>query len=105
MKVSQRLCCLGALLAACEGGSSVPDAATESRDATVVDSRTEERADEPEADAPRVIECQPGSQQTCRGEDACWGHRNCNDQYKLGDCICETGAGGGGAAGSDAASD
>ena len=98
--------CLSALLFACESSSGAPDAATAPGDATILDSGSEERIDEPQADAPRVIECQPGSQQTCRGEDACWGHRNCNDQYKLGDCICETGAGGaGGAAGSDAASE
>lgn len=95
-----------ALLTACEGGPGAPDASNELGDATVVDVRVDERIDDIEADAPRIIECQPGSQQTCRGDDACWGHRNCSDQYKLGDCICETGAGGaGGAADSDAPSD
>jgi hypothetical protein len=95
---------LGVLVSgsACEGGAGGPDASGQPGDAAVTDVQTEERLDDPEADAPRIIECQPGSQQTCRGDDACWGHRNCNDQYKLGDCICETGTGG---AGSDASSD
>jgi hypothetical protein len=95
---------LGVLLlsSACEGGSGGPDASGFPGDAAILDVRAEERIDETEADAPRIIECQPGSQQTCRGDDACWGHRNCSDQYKLGDCICETAAGGGG---SDASSD
>jgi hypothetical protein len=106
MKVSGWVACLGTLLSACEGGAGKPDGGSEPGDSSVADIHTEERLDDTEADAPRIIECQPGSQQTCRGDDACWGHRNCSDQYKLGDCICETGAGGaGGAAAGDAPSD
>jgi hypothetical protein len=91
---AREVACWCALLSACESSPGAPDAAGAPGDAAIVDARVEEHIDDTEADAPRIIECQPGSQQTCRGDDACWGHRNCNDQYKLGDCICETGAGG-----------
>jgi len=93
------------LAAACEGGSGVGVLDAGSQEASLPrDSGAADAARDAEQESTdvRVIECQPGSQQACRGDDACWGHRSCNDQYKLGDCICETAAGG---AGSDAHAD
>jgi hypothetical protein len=96
------------LCAACSGDDETPSPAGKGGAAggdAGVDARALHESGAADGDARGAIECQPGSQQACRGHNSCWGHRNCSDQYTYGDCICDTGAGGGGAGGVEAGAD